>query len=103
MIEDEKTNKSSWGGKDYLIFIKGSEKFYNLYNDDALIINYLLNYKIIKNNTCGFPECALNKVINEIEKTKISYVVQEMGNIIEEKNYNYYYILLSLFLDTIKN
>ena len=44
------------GGKDYLIFIKGSGKFYNLYNDDALIINYLLNYKIIKNNTCGFPE-----------------------------------------------
>ena len=87
MIEDEKTNKSSrGGGKDYLIFIKGSGKFYNLYNDDALIINYLLNYKIIKNNTCGFPECALNKVINEIEKVKISYVVQEMGNIIEEKN-----------------
>ena len=86
MIEDEKTNKSSRGGKDYLIFIKGSGKFYNLYNDDALIINYLLNYKIIKNNTCGFPECALNKVINEIEKVKISYVVQEMGNIIEEKN-----------------
>ena len=85
MIEDEKTNKSSGEGKDYLIFIKGSGKFYNLYNDDALIINYLLNYKIIKNNTCGFPECALNKVINEIEKVKISYVVQEMGNIIEEK------------------
>ena len=97
MIEDEKTNKSSWEGKDYLIFIKGSGKFYNLYNDDALIINYLLNYKIIKNNTCGFPECALNKVINEIEKVKISYVVKEMGNIIERKNYkklNKYYEIL---------
>ena len=59
-----------------------------------MIINYLLNYKIIKNNTCGFQECALNKVINEIEKVKISYVVQEMGNIIERKNYkklNKYY------------
>ena len=54
----------------------------------------MLNYKIIKNNACGFPECALNKVINEIEKVKISYVVQEMGNIIEEKKYkklNRYY------------
>ena len=82
----KRQTKVRGGGKDYLIFIKGSGKFYNLYNDDALIINYLLNYKIIKNNTCGFPECALNKVINEIEKVKISYVVQEMGNIIEEKN-----------------
>ena len=100
MIENEKQTKvRGGGGKDYLIFIKGSGKFYNLYNDDALIINYLLNYKIIKNNTCGFPECALNKVINEIEKVKISYVVQEMGNIIERKNYkklNKYYETLKM-------
>lgn len=41
--------------KDYINLVKGNGKFYNVYNEDAIILNYLLKYKILDNNSCGFP------------------------------------------------
>ncbi len=55
----------------YLIFGKG--KFINVYEKDALILNYLLGYKINKGNVCGFPKSALGKVQSTLESEKISY------------------------------
>ena len=37
--------------------------FYQVFDDDALILHFLLNYKIIDSKV-GFPSNALNKVIN---------------------------------------
>ena len=59
----------------YITFRKNG-KFYNCVGDDALILNYLFNYKIV-NDKVGFPETAMNKVFSAIENNKISYVIIE--------------------------
>ena len=78
-----------------LCFKSGS--FYNCYNEDAIILNYLLGYKIIKNNQSGFPLNALNKVINILEEKNINYqiVTKDANPIIKDykKRNNYSYIL----------
>ena len=48
--------------------------FYNVFDDDALILHYLLHYKIIDNKV-GFPSNAINKVINSLEEKNISYKI----------------------------
>ena len=71
--------------------------FYNCYGKDAIIINYLFGYKIIKNNQCGFPINTLNKVINKLEEKKINYqiITKDANPIIKnyKKRNNYNYIL----------
>ena len=47
--------------KDTLVLIKNGT-FYNAYNDDAFIISYLFDYKVSKDNKCGFPDNSFNKV-----------------------------------------
>lgn len=50
-------------------------KFYNVYDEDAFILNLLFGYKVLDNKKTGFPESAKNKVINELEQRKISYQI----------------------------
>lgn len=69
--------------ENYLI-IRKVGLFYNAFDDDAIILNYLLDYKII-NGRCGFPENAVNKVINILEDKKINYLIMEE----EEKKQNF--------------
>jgi len=59
----------------YLI-LKKNGKFYNSYNDDAIILNYLLHYKLV-GNRIGFPTSSLNKVKLCLESKKISYKIIE--------------------------
>lgn len=66
------------------IAIRKSGKFYNVFDDDALIFNYLFNYNII-NYKAGFPESAYQKVINKLEDYSISYKV--LSEPIVEKNF----------------
>lgn len=49
--------------------------FYQTFDDDALIISYLFNYKL-KNYRCGFPINILNKVINILDEKKINYLIK---------------------------
>lgn len=49
--------------------------FYQAFDDDALIISYLFNYKIT-NYRSGFPVNTLNKVINTLEERKINYLIK---------------------------
>lgn len=60
--------------KDTLIMIKNG-RFYNAYKDDAIILNYLFGYKVLKDQKAGFPETVLNKVINTLEDKKINYQI----------------------------
>ena len=41
--------------------------FYQVFDDDALILHFLLTYKVIDSKV-GFPNNALNKVINVLEE-----------------------------------
>lgn len=60
--------------KDTLILIKNG-RFYNAYKDDAIILNYLFGYKVLKDQKAGFPETVLNKIINTLEDKKINYQI----------------------------
>ncbi len=56
------------------IKIRKEGLFYSVFDDDAKILNYLFDYKIL-NGRCGFPINAINKVINVLDEKKISYEV----------------------------
>lgn len=72
--------------------------FYQTFDDDALIISYLFNYKII-NYRCGFPINTINKVTNSLEERKINYLVKGEEEIFKvfKKDNNY-----SKYLDKAK-
>lgn len=74
-------------GKKYLIMYKNSGKFYNVYKDDAYILNYLFGYKVLDKRKSGFPDSSINKVKNELENKKISYQIIYDDKEPEVKNY----------------
>lgn len=64
------------------ISIYKSGKFYNAFNDDGIILHYLLGYKYLEHKkSIGFPESALNKVKTTLENEKISYKIYDSCNI----------------------
>lgn len=63
------------------IVLRKTGGFYQAFDDDALIISYLFNYKIT-NYRSGFPINTLNKVINTLEERKINYLIKG-----EEENF----------------
>ena len=58
-----------------------------MYDNDALIINILIGYRVTPGPKVGFPDNALTKVIDRLEENKISYRVIKKGQI--EKEYSY--------------
>ena len=66
---------------------KNSGKFYNVYKDDAYILNYLFGYKVLDKRKSGFPDSSINKVKNELENKKISYQIIYEDKDPEVKNY----------------
>lgn len=79
----------------YLIMIQ-SGNFYEVYGEDALILNKIFNYKVKKVSgsfRVGFPLIALNKVIKKLNELKINYFIVENCNLNRKKfNKNYYEI-----------
>ena len=74
--------------KNYL-YVKKIGNFYNVYEDDAVILHHLFKYKIIKSKqNAGFPISAFNKVINTLDDKKISYKIFEKDNLVMEKDYD---------------
>lgn len=68
--------------------------FFNVFGDDASILHYLLNYRVISNKV-GFPTNALNKVVNTLEEKKINYKIlkdeqAEIKNFKNQNKYSYY-------------
>ena len=73
--------------KDYVLIVKQNGKFCYVYDTDALIFNYLFDYKIISNLRCGFPNNSLGKVLSRLEELKISYQVKYLDKIIQTKQF----------------
>lgn len=72
------------------ILIRKVGLFYNVFDNDALIINYLFDYKII-NNRCGFPINAIEKVKNTLSDKKVNYIIDdEMVDFKKENKYMFY-------------
>ena len=83
----EKYYKYKIDYKNYLILIKCGN-FYECINKDALIINKLFKYKVVRlsnNLKAGFPINALDKVLIRLDKEKINYIIIE--NKIKKKNF----------------
>ena len=79
--------------KNYIILFKCGN-FYISINDDANIMNNILNHKIIDNGSfikTGFPVSSLNKIIIELEKKQINYLIidNEIIHKMKFKNNNY--------------
>lgn len=60
--------------KTILVLYKDDGKFYKAKGFDAIILNYLFGYQII-NNRVGFPDTAIDKVREELDKEEISYQI----------------------------
>ena len=87
--------------KKFLIIHKNS-LFYDAYGDDAVILHYLLDYKIIKGRV-GFPENAKLKVVNMLEEKKINYKIVDEEEVCKDfKNLNQYNTYLIKSEDKIK-
>ena len=87
------------------IIIRKSGGFYQVFDNDALIISYLFDYKII-NHKCGFPLVAINKVINTLEEKKINFIIKDEEEIIKNfRNKNTYskYLEKARVKDNINN
>ena len=59
----------------FVVLIKVGN-FYHIYDKDAMILNYLLKYKMVDNRV-GFPVKSLDKVIKNLQKNKINYYISE--------------------------
>jgi len=83
--------------KDYVILFK-SGSFYVSFDEDSIILNKLLNYKILnlKNNIkAGFSLNSLDTVINKLKELSINYIIIEDKNIkkkyeVEKNNFSKY-------------
>ena len=75
------------------IILRKTGGFYQAFDNDAYIINYLFSYKVT-NYKCGFPLSALTKVINTLEDKKINYIIkgdkEEIKDFKRLNNYNKY-------------
>ena len=86
--------------KNYVLISKGTGKFYNVYEDDAFIISFIMDYKVLPGIKCGFPDNVLSKVIKNLDDNHISYKVVVNNTVTDEYNYknlNQYdkYVILS--------
>ena len=74
-----------------IIFIK-SGSFFITFNQDAIIINKILNYKIKKLNNdyirVGFPISSINKVSEMLTRNEINYIIYE-DDIIDNIKFNH--------------
>lgn len=68
--------------KDSVVLIR-SGKFYRTYDNDAIILNYLLCYQI-KDNKVGFPLEGLFKVKNKLKSNSICYVIVDDSSIVSD-------------------
>lgn len=63
------------------IYFKREGFFYSVYNDDAYIISYIMNYKLVKINDSdvktGFPVHNLDNVIYYLRRNHISYYTSD--------------------------
>ena len=75
--------------KEYVILFK-SGNFYICFDEDAVVLNNIFNYKIteLKNNIkVGFPINLINKNIDILNNKKINYIIIDNKQIINSKEF----------------
>lgn len=74
-----------------VVLIK-SGSFYRTYDNDAIILSYLCCYKVIK-NVLGFPIRSLSKVLKELRREEVNFVVDYDVHFSLENDVNYLTLL----------
>ena len=69
------------------VVLRKSGGFYICFDNDAIILSYLCNYKI-SNGRVGFPINTINKVTNLLIDNNINYIIKENKNNKEKKKYD---------------
>ena len=100
MFSREGANFTDSKSKDNNQDIKIKNYVLNVYEDDAFIISFIMDYKVLPGIKCGFPDNALSKVIKNLDDNHISYKVVVNKTVTDEYNYknlNQYdkYVILS--------
>ena len=70
------------------LFLRGERKFLSVFNEDALIFNFLYGYKVLSNLKCGFPNNILEKNLKILEESNILYEIFDKEKKILFKNFN---------------
>lgn len=63
--------------------------FYSVYDNDAIILHYLFNYKI-KESRVGFPVNSIDKVTNKLDELHINYQVEDEKVSFKDNKYDFY-------------
>lgn len=74
--------------KDYVLLIK-SGNFYLSIDNDAIVMNNIFNYKVKESKNfikIGFPILSLSKVITELDKLNVNYIIIDKEIITKQKN-----------------
>lgn len=71
--------------KDYVLLRKRG-RFYDAFDSDAYLLHYLFSYKIIDDRV-GFPENALNKVIDKLKEMHINYKCADLKEEYDDNKY----------------
>lgn len=69
-----------------ILVMRKNGGFYNCFEEDAKIINYFFNYRIVNGRT-GFPIGGINKIVNLLEDKKINYLLRNSDEEIIEKKF----------------
>ena len=78
-----------------VVLIK-SGSFYRTYDNDAIILSYLCCYKVIK-NVLGFPIRSLSKILKELKREEVNFVVDDDVHFSFENDDNYLTLLNQSF------
>lgn len=77
------------------VVLRKSGGFYVCFDNDAIILSYLCNYKL-NNGRVGFPINTINKVINILDNNSVNYIVKDNMEEVDKKifgkknKYKYY-------------
>ena len=74
--------------KHYVAIFKKEGKFLMVFNEDALIFNFLFGYKVLTNLKCGFPNNILEKNLKILEESNISYKIFDKDKEVAFKDFS---------------
>lgn len=71
----------------FMIIFRKSGNFYQVFDDDAIILHSLFKYRI-KDYRVGFPISSIDKVLEKLKEIHIDYKIGEEEIHFKDNNYN---------------
>lgn len=68
------------------VILRKTGGFYSAYDNSALIIGYVCNFKV-KNGKTGFPLSSIEKVTSLLESYKVNYIIKEKEKEVSKKDF----------------